>query len=222
MKDFIPKDKHGIFIDVHDTVRVDSNYVAEFFKKEHETLVCDIEKLISPSFGFSEKFITLNFERVTCRNIRNKKYRAYYMTRDAFVILAMSYGDDKITKIKDMYVKRFDEMESILKMLIEERKDFPLLTDTIKILHEEPRPYHFSGEYEMLYTVLLGKSTKRFRQENGIAKWESIRPYLNNEQIKMLERLQLADVGLLVAFPKYEDRMRYLDRYKTMILEGEV
>ena len=56
----------------------------------------------------------------------------------------------------------------------------------------------------------------------GIAKWESIRPYLNNEQIKMLERLQLADVGLLVAFPKYEDRMRYLDRYKTMILEGEV
>ena len=102
MKDFIPKDKHGIFIDVHDTVRVDSNYVAEFFKKEHETLVCDIEKLISPSFGFSEKFITLNFERVTCRDIRNKKYRAYYMTRDAFVILAMSYGDDKITKIKDM------------------------------------------------------------------------------------------------------------------------
>ena len=68
---------------------------------------------------------------------------------------------------------------------------------------------------------MANRGTARSKEARD-KKWESIKPYLNNEQIKMLERLQLADVGLLVAFPKYEDRMRYLDRYKTMILEGEV
>ena len=36
----------------------------------------------------------------------------------------------------------------------------------------------------------------------------------------MLETLQKVDVGLLVAFPNYEDRKRHLEWYKAKI-EGE-
>lgn len=33
MKELIPKDEYGIFADAHDTARVDSLFVADFFEK---------------------------------------------------------------------------------------------------------------------------------------------------------------------------------------------
>ena len=42
---------------------------------------------------------------------------------------------------------------------------------------------------------------------------------LTKEQIEMLEILQKVDVGLLVAFPAYEDRKRHLEWYKTKLEE---
>ena len=36
MKELIPKDEYGIFADAHDTARVDSLFVAEFFEKNHK------------------------------------------------------------------------------------------------------------------------------------------------------------------------------------------
>ena len=41
------------------------------------------------------------------------------------------------------------------------------------------------------------------------------------EQIEMLEILQKVDVGLLVAFPAYEDRKRHLEWYKTKLEEDK-
>ena len=38
MKELIPKDEYGIFADAHDTARVDSLFVAEFFEKNHKPL----------------------------------------------------------------------------------------------------------------------------------------------------------------------------------------
>lgn len=71
----------------------------------------------------------------------------------------------------------------------------------------------------MLNRIVLGMSAKQFRLANGIEKGKSIRPYLNKEQIDMLETLQKVDVGLLVAFSNYEDRKRHLEWYKVKIEE---
>jgi len=73
----------------------------------------------------------------------------------------------------------------------------------------------------MLNRIVLGKTAKQFRLENGIEKGKSIRPYLLDEQIKMLEILQKVDVGLLVAFPNYEDRKRHLEWYKSKLEEDK-
>ena len=71
----------------------------------------------------------------------------------------------------------------------------------------------------MLNRIVLGMSAKQFRLANGIEKGKSIRPYLNKGQIDMLETLQKVDVGLLVAFPNYEDRKSHLEWYKAKIEE---
>lgn len=108
-------------------------------------------------------------------------------------------------------------MEQYIKTLVSARKEFPLLTENIKLLHENPKPYHFSNECDMINRLVIGMSAKQFRQEHGIEKSGSIRPYLTDEQIRLLDILQKADVGLLIAEPDFEKRKQYLHDYLLKI-----
>ena len=86
------------------------------------------------------------------------------------------------------------------------------------MLHENPRPYHFSNECDMLNRLVLGMTAKQFKEANGLGDVKSIRPYLTADQIDMLELLQKVDIGLLVSVPDFEQRKRHLEWYmqKTM------
>ena len=193
MKELIPKDEYGIFADAHDTARVDSLFVAQVFEKRHDNVLKDIREL-----DCSSEFRLLNFEESYYRNAQGKKQPSYCMTRDGFVFLAMGYRGKKAAQFKELYIKRFNEMEKFIKSLVSARQEFPLLTEN---------------------RIVLGMTAKQFRLANNIEKGKSIRPYLTKEQIEMLEILQKVDVGLLVAFPAYEDRKRHLEWYKTKLEE---
>lgn len=219
MKELIPKDDLGVFVDNHDTARVDSLFVAELFKKNHKEVLRDIRKITDPLSGLSEEFRQRNFAPSSYRNQQNKKQPCYYLTRDGFTMLVMGYTGQKAMQFKELYIKRFNEMESMIKSLVMARQEFPLLTDNIKLLHESPKPYHFSNECDMLNRIVIGMTAKQFRIANGIDKGKSIRPYLSEKQIQMLEILQKVDVGLLVAFPEYEQRKRHLEWYKQKLEE---
>ncbi|WP_085497578.1 hypothetical protein [Paenibacillus aquistagni] len=77
----------------------------------------------------------------------------------------------------------------------------------------EPKHYHFSNEADMINRIVLGMSAKQFRKVHNLEKNESIRPYLTNEQIKAVEALQRADIGLLISIPDYQDRKSKLAAY---------
>lgn len=217
MRELIPKDEYGVFADTKDTARVDSLFVAEFFEKQHKHVLRDISKITEPKSGLSKEFTQSNFELTYYKDITGRKLPCYAMTRDGFTMLAMGYTGQKAMHFKELYIKRFNEMESFIKTLISARQEFPLLTANIKLLHENPKPYHFSNECDMLNRIVVGMSAKQFRLSNNIEKGKSIRPYLSDEQISMLETLQKVDVGLLVAVPDYEQRKRHLEWYKMQM-----
>jgi Rha family phage regulatory protein len=217
MKELIPKDQYGIFADTKDTARVDSLFVAQSFEKEHFHVLRDIAKITDTKSGLSEEFRLSNYGLSYYLNAQGKKQPYYNMTRDGFTMLVMGYTGQKAMQFKEMYIKRFNEMEQFIKTLVSARKEFPLLTQNIKLLHENPKPYHFSNECDMLNRIVVGMSAKQFRLANGIEKGKSIRPYLSDEQINMLETLQKVDVGLLVAVPDYEQRKRHLEWYMTKL-----
>lgn len=214
MKELIPKNEYGLFADKKDIVRVDSLYVAEFFEKNHKEVLRDIRNIAAPNSGLSKEFAERNFALGSYKDKQNKKRPCYYLTRDGFTILVMGYTGKKALRFKELYIKRFNEMEELIKSLVKARTEFPLLTENIKLLHEKPKPYHFSNECDMINRIVLGKSAKQFRLENNLEKGTSIRPYLTEVQINLIEKLQKVDIGLLVAFPNYEDRKRHLEWYK--------
>ena len=217
MRELIPKDKYGVFADRKDTARVDSLYVAESFEKQHFHVLRDIAKITDTKSGLSEEFTKSNFEPSNYKDSTGRKLPCYALTRDGFTMLVMGYSGQKAMKFKELYIKRFNEMEQFIKTLVSARKEFPLLAENIKLLHDNPKPYHFSNECDMLNRIVTGMSAKQFRMVNGIEKGKSIRPYLSDNQIAMLEILQKVDVGLLVAVPEYEQRKRYLEWYKMKI-----
>jgi len=63
MRELIPKDQFGVFVDNKDTARGDNLYVAKFFDKEHKNVILDIRKL-----DCSDEFRQLNFEQFTYKN----------------------------------------------------------------------------------------------------------------------------------------------------------
>ncbi|MDE6679202.1 MAG: Rha family transcriptional regulator [Ruminococcus sp.] len=212
MKELIRKDEFGVFVDNKDVARVDSLFVAKFFEKDHKNVLRDIKGL-----DCSDEFRQLNFEQSFYKNEQGKKQPCCSMTRDGFVFLAMGYRGKKAAYFKELYIKRFNEMESFISTLVTARKDFPLLTENIKLLHDNPKPYHFSNECDMINKLVTGMNTKKFREIHGIRKGESIRPHLTAEQLELMEKLQKCDVGLLVAFPDYEQRKRHLEWYISQI-----
>lgn len=214
MKELIPMDEYGVFCDGNDTARANSLMVAKMFGKRHDHVLRDIKEM-----ECSDEFRLSNFGESYYKNAQGKKQPCINMTRDGFTFLVMGYRGKKAAQFKEAYIARFNQMENFIRTLVETRTQFPLLTENIKLLHEKPKPYHFSNECDMLNRLVLGKTAKQFRQERNLEKKESIRPYLTAEQIELLDILQKVDIGLLVSVPDFEQRKRHLEWYLHKTLE---
>lgn len=190
----------------------DSLQIAETFGKTHDNVLRDIKNL-----ECSEHFSLLNFEERNYKN-RGKKYPKYFLTKDGFTFLVMGYRGKKAARFKEAYINRFNQMESFIKSLLATKEDFPAFTDAVLIAHEEPKHYHFSNEINMIYRIVLGMDAKTFRGLRGIEKGASIRPYLSENEIKLVEQLQRADIGLLVSMPSFEQRKFALTNYFNRLI----
>lgn len=211
MKELIPMDEYGVFADMKDTARVDSRLVAQMFEKAHKNVLQNIDAILKPDSGFSKEFNRLNFQPISYKDAMNRKQRAYAMTRDGFTMLVMGFTGKKAARFKELYIQRFNEMEQTIKTLVSARMQFPQITEQIRLLHDEPKPYHYSNEADMLNRLALGMTAKQYREAHGLDKNESIRPYLTKEQLDLLDRLQTIDLGLLVSTPDFEARKRMLE-----------
>jgi len=206
MKTMVPKNEFGLFADIKGVPRIDSMTVAEIFGKRHDNVIRDIRVL-----DCSKEFLLLNFEEQTYIDNNAHTQVCYNMTRDGFVFLVMGYRGKKAAAFKEAYIKRFNEMEEFIKYLLEARTEFPLLTANIALIKENPKPYYFSNECDMLNRIVLGRTAKQVREEHGLKKGTSIRPYLTNEEIEAIDQLQRVDIGLLISTPDFQKRKQYLE-----------
>lgn len=209
VKELIARDDYGVFADGNATARVDSLVVARVFGKSHDKVIRDIQNL-----DCSAEFNAANFGDITYKDSRGRKQKAISMTRDGFTFLVMGYRGKKAAQFKEAYIKRFNEMEALIKTRLSQKEDFRILTEHIALIHDEPKAYHFSNECDMINRLVTGMSAKRFREAHGIAKGESVRPYLTPDEARMMDDLQRVDVGFLLAIPDFQERKAALTAYR--------
>ncbi|EHR7111918.1 Rha family transcriptional regulator [Listeria monocytogenes] len=222
MKELIPKDQYGVFADTKDIARVDSLFVADFFGKDHKNVLRDIREIISDESGLSPEFARLNFEQSSYRNQQNKRQPCYFMTRDGFTMLVMGYTGKKAMQFKELYIKRFNEMEATIKHLVSLRLEYPLLTDNITLMNPSPKPYHYINEVNMLNRIVTGMSAKEYKLAKGIdLSVSSIRPFMTEREREILDMLQKIDAGLVISEPDFQKRKQQLEWYKMKKFGGK-
>lgn len=218
MNELILKDKYGeLTFNYKDEAFTDSRILAQGAEVEHRAVI----QLITNHLDDVSEFGRVAFQMIpfeTNGGIQKMKVCRLNEQQATFVISLMK-NTKPVVAFKKELVKQFYKMERFIKTLVEARKEFPLLTENIKLLYDNPKPYHFSNECDMINRIVTGMSAKQFRQAHGIEKGKSIRPYLTDEQIQLMETLQKVDVGLLVAVPDYEQRKRHLEWYKLKLGE---
>lgn len=220
MRTLVPLNEYGLFATKDNVARVDSRFIAQFFEKNHKIVLRDIRKICSENSGLSKDFTKHNFVLSNYKDSTGRKLPCYVLTRDGFTILAMGYTGDKAMRFKELYIRKFNEMENFISTLSSAREMFPLLTDNISLIHETPKSYHYSNECDLINRIVLGMSAREFREIHGIEKGNSIRPYLTSEQIFYIDRLQKIDAGLIISTPDYKQRKMQLEWYFSKLVGG--
>ena len=216
MKELIPIDDCGMFVSKKDEeVRVSSRYIAKIFNKEHTHVLRAIDNIVK-SEGLSKEFIQANFGLNAYKSKNGIMRKEYCLTRDGFVMVTMGFTGEKAMKFKEWYINKFNEMEKQLTTLITTRLECPDLTDALKRLETE-NPFIYSNEFDMINKMVLGMSTRDFRNIHEIKKGESIRPYLTKQQIELIQKLQKYDSVLVDVLPTYDERKKALLKFYESI-----
>jgi len=83
-----------------------SRLIAKTFGKQHAHVLRDLQNL-----GCSDEFSQSNFGLAEFYDRQGKPRPEYHVTKDGFTMLAFGYIGEKAMKFKEMYIKRFNEME---------------------------------------------------------------------------------------------------------------
>ncbi len=99
---------------------------------------------------------------------------------------------------------------------LESKTGFLALSAAIANAHEKVKPYHFSNESNLLYSIILGMSAKAYKELNGV---ESVRENLTPEQLAQLNELQFLNTALIMmneSYPSRKDTLRAFHENKSL------
>ncbi|QWU15709.1 phage regulatory protein, rha family [Paenibacillus sophorae] len=224
MTKLILNTEYGLYA-MNDKAVYSSRQVAGEFDKNHYHILRSIDEITESKNGLSDEVVLLlagqtieefykdNFFEDKYKDASGKQNRQILMTYKGAMLIVMGFTGAKAMAVKIGLLNRFEAMASFISSLLAAKLEHPAFTQAIADSKEQPMHYHFSNEADMINRIVLGMSAKKFREANGIAKGESIRPFLSSEQIKAVEDLQRADIGLLMAGLDFDERKQRLTHF---------
>jgi len=201
----------------------DSQNVAEWVGKRHDNLVRDIGRYCDDLAHLKIEDSTDNpalpsnldaanfFVPGTYKDASGRKNRMYWLTRKGCEFVANKLTGRKGTLFTAAYITRYHQMEELLSA----RLECPAHTDAIQAVYLDPAVHYYTNEFNMINRLVLGVDAKHFREAHGIEGKSSIRPYLTDAEITLVNRLQSIDVGLVWAGLDYEARKKKLTEYRN-------
>lgn len=85
------------------------------------------------------------------------------------------------------------------------------MSEAVQDAHDPVQFYHFSNEANLINRIVLGLSSKEYRETYGV---DSVRDAVATDQLKWIEKLQLINTGLIEVGMDFKTRKRLLrERY---------
>jgi len=139
----------------------------------------------------------------------------YHCAPDMVKQLAMLENSEK-GKLVRLYYLDCEVVAASKLAALEERRsmavEFRPMTDAIQNAHEDPKPFHFSNEADMINRIVLGMSSAQFKAHHEIAKDGSVRDYMTHEQMKAIIELQRANTVFITMGMPYDERKEQLNK----------
>ena len=205
-----------------------SRNVAEKFNKRHDNVIRDIEAFRKDVPSFEEMF-----SETTLPDSYNRQQKAYIMNRDGFSLLVMGFTGAEALKFKLEYIQAFNAMETELKRIYEERKQWEIerakgvvirhvLTDTIKMkVADSPhKKFMYPNYTKLIYKILFNKSMKELQGQYGVKAKESIREYITADQLKEVEQMEMLVSSLINCGWGYEQIKEFLQQNHLKQIAG--
>jgi Rha family phage regulatory protein len=209
----IKRDEFGVTV-IDGIPVVSSRKIAEIFDKRHADVIRSIDN-VECSLEFRERnFALSNYKS------GKREYKEYLLTKDGFAFVVMGFTGKKAAEFKESYISRFNEMQKFIEDRYIARIEYPELTAMIAQSHLNPKFFHYSNEADMINRIVLGMTSKQFKITHGISKSESIRDYMTQWQIESIQKLQKADVALVVAIPDIKERKKILTQYYSTLYKS--
>ena len=103
---------------------------------------------------------------------------------------------------------------------LEARTGYLPMTEAIMEAHQDPKFYHYSNEADMINRIVLGCTTKQYKERNNV---DSVRECVSAAELTHIERLQQTNTGLIEAGMSYEDRKNFLiGLYKKRLIKYQI
>lgn len=160
-------------------------------------------------------------------NLNDFSTKEYHLTPDCIKQLAMVESSD-MGKLARLYFLDCEIKAAEYKAQLDHRQslrvEFRPMTDAIQLAHEDPKPYHYSNEADMINRIVLGMSAAKFKAFHEIDKNENVRDYMTNEQINAVIALQRANTVFITMDEEFADRKVKLQslfdkKHATLLLE---
>lgn len=204
-----------------------SRDVAEHFEKQHKDVLESIRNLVAENSATKSMFIEATYEN------RGKLYPQYEITRDGFSLLVMGFTGQKALDWKLKYIAAFNEMESELKRIYAERQKWEIerakgilirhiLTDTIKMkVSESPhKRFAYPNYTKLIYRSIFGMPLKELEQSFGVKPKETVRDYLNAEQLKEVKSMEMLVSSLINIGMGYDEIKSFISERYTLRLSA--
>lgn len=210
-------EQFGIKVNKNNVAVVSSRKIAEYFGKRHDDVLKAIRNLTC-----SPEFNVRNFAEVNYKDKKGESRPEFLMTRDGFVFLVMGFTGEKASEIKEQYIEAFNHMEQWIKDRKDLRLECRVLTDNLKFTREmmgkETKSFHYSNEFNLINRIVLGMDAKHYREKHGLKDEESIRGYIPEPLIAIIQKMQNFDTSLIIMELSYEERKLQLNEFYQKLI----
>ena len=195
-----------------------SNDIANSVGKLHKNIMQDIRNIItnldkSDSCNFSRQF---EFTESTYQGERRKE-KCIAMNKSAYLLVITKYDD----LARATLISRWAELEQNERSRLQSRAlaklEYPQMTLAIQEAHDNPKPYHYSNEADLINRIILGTTAKKYCELNEIDR-TCLRDNLTNPQIDLINHLQRLNTSMIEIGLSFDDRKEKLQiRYAQLI-----